>query len=134
MTATHTPRQTLGAWSDIDLATREHLAAQTPHRLQRVMYGANVWDADPGHFIPAVAEADARLRDLCAERPDAARLFGDLTFASVASEPDTMLAAEREYYLCDALIDYAARHFGHIWTDFPVLDRKWLGMFHDTET
>ncbi|WP_330479950.1 hypothetical protein OG301_39095 (plasmid) [Streptomyces platensis] len=129
--AAHTPRKTLPPWAEVDPGTREHLAAQVPCRLQRVMYGSEVGDPDPGHFAAAVVEADRRLRALCADRPDVGELFGDLTFAGVAFEDDRMLAAEREYYLCDALIQYGNAHFGGVWS-LPVFDPEWLGMYPAT--
>ncbi|RKN07289.1 hypothetical protein [Streptomyces radicis] len=126
----HTPRPNLPPWTTVPLDTREHLAEQTPARLQRVMYGTDT-DIPPEHFARDVAWADARLRELCSDQPTAATWFGDLTFAGVAQEPDRMLAAEREYYLCDALIEYAAKYYTHVWVDFPVIDPEWFGKFTD---
>ncbi|KAB8162931.1 hypothetical protein FH609_004180 [Streptomyces sp. 3MP-14] len=116
--ATHTPPPDLEPWETLDPAMRATLASQVPARLQRVMYGADHDSPDPADFRTDIAWADARLTELCAHDHIAARRFGTLTFASVAHEPNRQLAAEREYYLCNALIDYANQHHDR---EFPVL-------------
>ncbi|MFJ5733934.1 hypothetical protein [Streptomyces microflavus] len=47
-----------------------------------------------------------------------------------------MRAAEAEYYLCDALIEYGERHYGDragVWS-LPVLDRSLYGRYAEGRT
>lgn len=124
--ARHYPREDgrpLPDWSELPAAVREDLAAQTPARLQRVMYACEVDTVPADAFAADIAAADHRLRALLEAEPTARRYFGDWTFAKVAHEPDPMRAAEAEYYLCDALIEYGNQYYGWVWdTSFPVLD------------
>ncbi|MEU2789030.1 hypothetical protein [Streptomyces sp. NPDC007100] len=122
--------RTLPDWSELPLNTREHLASQTPHRLQRIMYCTHVGEVPAEHFAAAVAEADRKLRQLLADEPAARQYFGDATFAGVAHETDPMVAAEREYYLCDALIEYGNQHHSSVW-NLPVLNRDHYGLFEE---
>jgi hypothetical protein len=126
--ATNYPREDgrpLPDWAELPSATREHLAGQTPHRLKTLMYPqATDWDAiPPDDFTTHADAADGRLRDLLASEPAARAYFGAWTFAKVAHEPDPMRAAEAEYHLCDALIEYASQHHDGVWNPaFTVLD------------
>lgn len=131
--ATQYPRgggRVLPAWSEIPLDDREHLAGQTPHRLQRIMYQAHVGEVPEAQFAAAVTAADRRLHELLADEPEARLYFGDWTFASVTEEPDRMRAAEAEYYLCDALIEYGNQRHGSVW-NLPVLDSALYGLFKE---
>ncbi|MGW0536178.1 hypothetical protein [Streptomyces sp. NPDC003032] len=125
--APHYPRadgSPLPPWSQIPSQTRENLAEQVPDRLKRVMYPrARDTDAVPtADFTHHAIEADAHLAALLDAEPNARDYFGSWTFATVTDEPNPMRAAEAEYYLCDALIEYGARYCGHVWDDtFPVL-------------
>ncbi|MFE1976620.1 hypothetical protein [Streptomyces hygroscopicus] len=136
--ATHYPREDgipLPDWSEIGEADREHLAQQTPHRLQTIMYACEV-GAVPAHaFAADIAAADRRLRALLNAEPAASRYFGNWTFAKVAHETDPMRAAEAEYYLCDALIEYGNQHYGWVWDkSFPVLDHTLYGRYEARPT
>ncbi|GCD37958.1 hypothetical protein OEIGOIKO_05768 [Streptomyces chrestomyceticus JCM 4735] len=122
--------RTLPDWSDLPLDTREHLATQTPYRLQTIMYATNVGEVPADHFAAAVADADRKLRQLLTDEPAARQYFGDMAFAGVAHETDPMVAAEREYYLCDALIEYGNQHHGSVW-NLPVLNRDLYGQFKE---
>ncbi|MGY3337582.1 hypothetical protein ACVW0K_003681 [Streptomyces filamentosus] len=131
------PRQDgrpLPAWSDLSADIREHLAAQVPARLQRIMYNVEVGEVPEGQFAEAVAGADRRLAALLAAEPDARRYFGNWTFTAVADTSDPMRAAEAEYYLCDALIEYGERHYGDragVWS-LPILDPALYGLFKES--
>ncbi|WP_030670640.1 hypothetical protein [Streptomyces rimosus] len=117
-------------WPRLPLDDREHLATQAPYRLQTIMYATHVGEVPADHFAAAVADADRKLQQLLADEPEARQYFGDLTFAGVAHEPDPMVAAEREYYLCDALIEYGNQHHGSVW-NLPVLDPALYGQFEE---
>ncbi|MFJ1647992.1 hypothetical protein [Streptomyces sp. NPDC088258] len=111
-------------WSKVAADDRESLMEEVPDRLKRVMYpGAADTDAVPdSDFARHAAEADKRLAALIAREPKARQYFGSWTFAKVTKEPDPRRAAEAEYYLCDALIEYGNQYYGWVWSkDFPVL-------------
>lgn len=122
-------------WSELSTADREHLASQTPYRLQTIMYACHVDTVPEDAFAADIAAADQRLRALLDTEPAARAYFGAWTFAKVAHEPDPMRAAEAEYYLCDALIEYGTQHHGSVWDEsFPVLDHTLHGRYEATPT
>ncbi|MGM9335610.1 hypothetical protein [Streptomyces murinus] len=125
----------LPEWSALSAETREHLAGQTPYRLQKIMYACEVGDVPADAFAADVAAADHRLHKLLVAEPAARRYFGDWTFAKVAHDSDPMRAAEAEYYLCDALIEYGNQHHGSVWDKtFPVLDHALYGRYGNQPT
>ncbi|GAA2474735.1 hypothetical protein GCM10023100_53270 [Actinocorallia cavernae] len=125
----------LPEWSAFSAETREHLAGQTPYRLQKIMYACEVGDVPADAFAADVAAADHRLCKLLEAEPAARRYFGDWTFAKVAHDSDTMRAAEAEYYLCDALIEYGNQRYGWVWNkSFPVLDHTLYGRYGNQPT
>ncbi|MER7514817.1 hypothetical protein [Streptomyces sp. NPDC126499] len=134
---THYPRRDgrpLAGWIDLPADIREHLASQVPARLQRIMYNTEVGEVPADQFAAAIAEADRKLAELLAADPDARQYFGDWTFAAVADTSDPMGAAEAEYYLCDALIEYGERHYGDragVWS-LPILDPSLYGLFKES--
>ncbi|MCI4045626.1 hypothetical protein [Streptomyces sp. TRM75563] len=105
------------------LDTQQWLAEQVPHRLQRLMYESNAVDVPAAH----TAAADTRLRELLRNEPRARAYFGDWTFAAVTDTTDPMRAAEAEYYLCDALIEYGNQY--HRSPGQPVLDTSLKGLY-----
>ncbi|MFJ1857593.1 hypothetical protein ACIOHA_09800 [Streptomyces anulatus] len=124
------PRQhghRLQAWAAKPLDTRQWLAEQVPHRLQRLMYESNAVDVPADAFAAHTAAADTRLRELLRDEPRARAYFGDWTFAAVVDTTDRMRAAEAEYYLCDALIEYGNQH--HSSPGQPVLDTSLKGLY-----
>jgi hypothetical protein len=136
--ATHYPREhgvPLPDWAELPADVRKHLASQTPYRLQTIMYACEVGEVPADAFAADVAAADRRLRALLDTNPTARQYFGDWTFAKVAHEPDPMRAAEAEYYLCDALIEYGNQHHGWVWDkSFPVLDHTLYGRYESRPT
>ncbi|QYA95801.1 hypothetical protein KZO11_20175 [Streptomyces anulatus] len=124
------PRQdgsTLQAWASKPLDTHEWLAEQVPHRLQRLMYESNAVDVDGDAFAAHAAAADIRLRELLRDEPRARAYFNGWTFAAVVDTTDRMRAAEAEYYLCDALIEYGNQF--HRSPGQPVLDTSLKGLY-----
>jgi hypothetical protein len=95
------------------------------------MYGTDegVLESD---FVQHIAQADQRLTELVAA-DDTARLYLDgQTFAAVL-DPDPLRAAEAEYYLCDALIEYSNRPGNDgSWPAAGLFDRQGTPM--DTKT
>ncbi|MEU0990683.1 hypothetical protein [Streptomyces sp. NPDC005953] len=126
------PRQDgrpLPAWTAMSLEARQDLAEETPHRLQRLMYMSNAVDVPADVFAAHTAAADRRLRLLLSDEPGARVYFGTWTFADVVHTADPLLAAEAEYYLCDALIEYGAQV--HDTPGQPVLDPSLYGLYED---
>ncbi|MEU8095343.1 hypothetical protein [Streptomyces rubiginosohelvolus] len=124
------PRQDgtpLRDWADLSPDTREWLAEQVPHRLQRLMYETNAVDVPADAFATHTAAADQRLRKLMRDDPNALAYFNGWTFAAVADTTDPMRAAEAEYHLCDALIEYGFQH--HDAPGAPVLDATLYGLY-----
>ncbi len=119
----------LPAWAALPLDIRQHLAEQVPHRLQRLMYWTNAAGVPADAFAAHVTAADVRLRELLRDEPRARSYFGDWTFAAVADTTDPMRAAEAEYYLCDALIEYDNQH--HDSPGQPVLDPSLYGLYEE---
>ncbi|MEU5973666.1 hypothetical protein [Streptomyces sp. NPDC047315] len=125
----------LPEWQTLPLDMRANLAQQTPYRLQTIMYACDVGTVPPGAFAADVAAADRRLQALLDATPAARQYFGIWTFAKVAHEPDPMRAAEAEYYLCDALIEYGNQHHGWVWDpSFAVLDHTLHGRYERPNT
>ncbi|MFJ9508440.1 hypothetical protein ACIRPZ_32215 [Streptomyces anulatus] len=124
------PRQdgsTLQPWASKPLDTHEWLAEQVPHRLQRLMYESNAVDVPADAFAEHAAAADIRLRELLRDEPRARAYFNGWTFAAVVDTTDRMRAAEAEYYLCDALIEYGNQY--HRSPGQPVLDTSLKGLY-----
>lgn len=124
------PRQdgrALPDWSSLALEDRQHLAEQVPHRLQRLMYETNAVDVPAEAFAAHAAAADLRLQELLREDPNALAYFNGWTFAAVADTTDPVRAAEAEYHLCDALIEYGFQH--HDAPGAPVLDTALYGLY-----
>ncbi|WP_406399673.1 hypothetical protein [Streptomyces uncialis] len=118
----------LPAWETISQADREYLAGQTPYRLQTIMYATHVTAVPAAEFTADITAADRRLAALLDAETGARAYFGNWTFAKAAHETDPMRAAEAEYYLCDALIEYGNQHHGGVWSStFPVLDHTLYG-------
>ncbi|MFD3848737.1 hypothetical protein ACFWVB_22930 [Streptomyces microflavus] len=124
------PRQDgtqLRDWADLRPDTREGLAEQVPHRLQRLMYETNAVDVPADAFAAHITAADNKLQELLRDDPNARAYFGNWTFAAVADTTDPVRAAEAEYHLCDALIEYGFQH--HDAPGTPVLDTTLYGLY-----
>ncbi|MCM2391323.1 hypothetical protein [Streptomyces albipurpureus] len=128
------PRQDgrpLPAWTAMCLEARQDLAEETPHRLQRLMYMSNAVDVPADAFAAHTAAAGRRLRKLLRDDPNAMAYFNGWTFAAAADTADPMRAAEAEYYLCDALIEYGAQV--HDFPGHPVLDPSLYGLYEEEQ-
>ncbi|MFE3016708.1 hypothetical protein [Streptomyces sp. NPDC059256] len=115
----------------MSLEARQDLAEETPHRLQRLMYMSNAVDVPDAAFAAHTAAADRRLRKLLRDDPNALAYFNGWTFADVVNTVDPMRAAEAEYYLCDALIEYGTQV--HDTPGQPVLDPSLYGLYEDDQ-
>ncbi|MFE3086440.1 hypothetical protein ACFXGM_23370 [Streptomyces albidoflavus] len=118
---------TLPPWAAVHPLSKEVLIEQVPHRLQRLMYESNAVDVPAAEFAAHVAAADIRLKALLRESACARSYFKGWTFAAVADTTNREAAAEAEYHLCDALIEYGFMHSeepGH-----PVLDTALKGLY-----
>ncbi|WP_370220502.1 hypothetical protein [Kitasatospora sp. GAS1066B] len=85
-------------------------------------------------FALDCAASDVRLEALrAADRDDAGVVFADLSFGAVVA-PGTSAdrRARAEYYLCDALIEYANRHDVGYWA--PAIDPSFPGRYRPEET
>ncbi|MER6913988.1 hypothetical protein ABT354_20135 [Streptomyces sp. NPDC000594] len=119
----------LQPWEKKDAETRADLAAQTPARLQRLMYYQDE-GIPQDEFLRDVAAADRRLDELRAADAEAGMVFEGLTFAGVVNADTPDDAARMEYLLCDALIEYGNDRYGWVWArEFPVLDSDLLGKY-----
>ncbi|MDH6122384.1 hypothetical protein ABH930_006731 [Kitasatospora sp. GAS204A] len=128
---------TLRPWEEISEHSRWTLAEYPGIRLQRIMYGG--YEGEMG-AVPAdafaldCAASDVRLEALrAADRDDAGVVFADLSFGAVVA-PGTSAdrRARAEYYLCDALIEYANRHDVGYWA--PAIDPSFPGRYRPEET